>query len=252
MAAAVAGTGVLVPLYIFPGQSPQCTAWASLLNVISANPSVPFIIIINPNSGPGAVGSQPDSSSYQGCVPQLKSQPNVRTIGYVFTEYGSRSQSDVDADVSTYAGWDSAYRLDGIFFDQVETTSDLLSTYTAFVNTARQSFDDSNGFVILNPGTNVQDDGFFSIADQIVTAEDFYSDFSPSQLSLGSSTPTAKQAVILHDAPSSPPISLIDQLVTDGIGSLYITDDTQANGGNPYDSLPSDLSSFVATVGADS
>lgn len=31
--------------------------------------------------------------------------------------------------------------------------------------------------MILNPGENVQDTGYFSIADQIVTAEDFYSDF---------------------------------------------------------------------------
>jgi len=253
MATAVAGTGIIVPLYIFPGQSPGCTSWAPLLNAISANPSVPFFIIVNPDSGPGAVGSQPDATSYQGCIPQLKSHSNVKTVGYVFTENGSRSQSDVDADISTYAGWDSTYRPDGIFFDQVEPTSGLLSTYTAFASTAKQSFDSGDGFVILNPGTNVQDVGFFSIANQIVTAEDFYSDFSSSQLSLGSSTPAAKQAVILHDAPSSPPASLISQLVTtDGIGSLYITDDTQANGGNPYDSLPSDLSSFVATVGSDS
>ena len=76
---------------------------------------------------------------------------------------------------------------------------------------------------------------------------------SASQLVIDSSHPAAQQAVILHDAPSTPPSTLVSQLVsTDGIGSLYITDDTQANGGNPYDSLPTDFSSFVATVNADS
>ena len=77
--------------------------------------------------------------------------------------------------------------------------------------------------------------------------------FSPSQLSFSSSSPAAKQAVILTDAPSTPPASLISQLVaTDGIGSLYITDDSQANNGNPYDTLPTQFATFVSDVAADS
>ena len=76
---------------------------------------------------------------------------------------------------------------------------------------------------------------------------------STSQLSFSSSAPAAKQAVILTDAPSTPPASLISTLVgTDGIGSLYITDDTQANGANPYDTLPTQFGTFVADVAADS
>lgn len=76
---------------------------------------------------------------------------------------------------------------------------------------------------------------------------------SASELIISSSSPATKQSVILHDGPSSPPSSLMSQLVSvDGIGSLYITDDTEANGGNPYDSLPSDFSSFAAAVRADS
>ena len=81
----------------------------------------------------------------------------------------------------------------------------------------------------------------------------YSSAISASQLVIDGSHPAAQQAVILHDAPSTPPSSLISQLVSiDRIGALYITDDTQANGGNPYDSLPTDLSGFVATVGVDS
>ena len=37
---------------------------------------------------------------------------------------------------------------------------------------------DLNEFqVILNPGQNVQDTGYFSIVDEIITAEDFFDDF---------------------------------------------------------------------------
>ena len=30
----VAGTGIIVPLYIFPGQSPACSAWTPLLSAL--------------------------------------------------------------------------------------------------------------------------------------------------------------------------------------------------------------------------
>ncbi|KAI0772673.1 hypothetical protein BC629DRAFT_1529328, partial [Irpex lacteus] len=113
---------------------------------------------------------------------------------------------------------------------------------------AHQHLNGGNGYVILNPGGSVgSETAYFNIANQIVTAENFYDDFSPSQLSFSSSAPAAQQAVILTDAPSTPPASLISQLVgTDKIGSLYITDDSQANGANPYDTLPTQFATFVA------
>ena len=112
---------------------------------LAENPSVPFYVIVNPDSGPGGA-SQPDAN-YQGCVPQLKSFSNAKLVGYVPTGYGDRSQSDVDSDVSTYAGWDVAYSLDGIFFDEVSTDEDVLAKYTAYASTAKSSFADGNGFV---------------------------------------------------------------------------------------------------------
>lgn len=159
----VTSSGIIVPLYIFPGSSPACSAWSALntayafdhftrrllisLFRISANPSLPFYVIVNPDSGPGAANSQPDASSYQGCIPQLKSHSNVKIVGYVPTGSGSRSQSAVNTDVATYAGWAAAYRPDGIFFDEVKPTSKLLSKYITYASTAKQSFDNGNGFV---------------------------------------------------------------------------------------------------------
>ena len=72
---------------------------------------------------------------------------------------------------------------------------------------------------------------------------------SPSQLTISGTTPASKQVVILHDAPSAPPTTIIDELVTtDKIGALFITDDTQANDGNPYDNFPTDWDAFLSTV----
>lgn len=77
----------------------------------------------------------------------------------------------------------------------------------------------------------------------------FYS--SPSQLSITPASPAAKQAVILTDAFTFPS-SVVSQLVSGNhIGSLWVTDDTQANQQNPYDTLPSYLTTFVNAVVAD-
>ena len=106
-------------------------------------------MIVNPNSGPGAGGSQPDFN-YQGCVTQLKAYSNVKTVGYVLTGYGSRGQSAVNTDVATYAGWAASYRPDGIFFAEVKTTSGMLPQYTAYANTVKSSFYDSARLVSAN------------------------------------------------------------------------------------------------------
>lgn len=125
----------------------------------------------------------------------------------------------------------------------------------------------------MNPGTSVSSTGYFGIANQIVTFEDDYSSFrcvrfrlarrmchtdhffllSTSDLTIDSTHPANQQSVIFHDAPATPPSSVISQLVgSDQIASIYITDDTAANGGDPYDTFPSEFASFVSTVAADS
>ncbi|OBZ76981.1 Spherulin-4 [Grifola frondosa] len=242
---AALASGIIIPLYVYPGTS--CSGWPSLSAVIAEYASLPFYIIVNPASGPGGAGTQPDST-YQECIPTLKAS-NVKIIGYVLTGYGGRDQADVTTDIDTYAGWASSYQPDGIFFDEVSGATADFSTYSTYTSYAKQLFDSGGGFTTLNPGISPSDLDYFTIADLIVTAEQYYSDFDASDLSFNSSAPASKQAVILHDAPSTPPTALIDQLITtDQLKAIYITDDTQANNGNPYDSLPSDLSSFVNAV----
>ncbi|KAI0677015.1 Spherulation-specific family 4 [Trametes maxima] len=247
-AAATLSSGVLVPLYINPIGGSDCSGWAPLLDSIKAHPDVPFWAIINPASGPGAHGSQP-GAEYQQCIPVLRA-PNVVVLGYVATWEGDADkQTGVGQDVDTYAGWGAAYRPDGIFFDQVSGQSGQLPTYRGFVSHARPLFNGGNGFITLNPGTAPQDTAYYGIADLILSAENFFDKFKTSDLSLGSSTPASKQAVVLTDGPSSPPTSLISQLIsTDHIKALYVTTDSQASGANPYDDLPTDLEKFIAAV----
>ncbi|KAI0663186.1 Spherulation-specific family 4 [Cubamyces menziesii] len=242
-AAATLSSDVLVPLYIYPSGGPDCASWAPLLKRLS--PPIPqypsglsSIPII---SGPGNKGGQAPKE-FQQCVPLLRA-PNVVVLGYVQTSQGStRRQAGVTQDVNTYAGWKASYKPDGIFFDEVSGKSKDLATYKNFVSHARPLFNNGKGFITLNPGAAPSDTSYYGITDLLLSAEDFYKDFSPRQISLGTSTPPSKQAIVLTDGPSSPPTSLISQVVTkDHVKAFYVTTDSQANGGDPYDNLPIDL-----------
>lgn len=245
--AATLSSGLLIPLYINPIGGPSCSGWASLLSTIDAHPTVPFWTIINPASGPGQANTQP-GPEYQQCLPQLLSKPNVVVLGYVATTRGASSeQGRVIRDVDTYAGWAAGYKVDGIFFDEVSGQSADFATYQNFTSHAKTTF----GFITLNPGAAPADVSYYNLADFLLTAENYFDDFSPSQLSLGSSTPAAKQAVVLHDAPSTVPTALVNTLVTsDHVKAFYVTDDKQGTDGNPYDALPTDLEGFVAALQA--
>ncbi|KAH7340853.1 hypothetical protein B0J17DRAFT_766781 [Rhizoctonia solani] len=60
----------------------------------------------------------------------------------------------------------------------------------------------SGATVTLNPGVAAPA-AYYGFSDQIVTREDNYNSFSPSQYTTSASTPVAKQAVILHTTGST-------------------------------------------------
>ncbi|CDO76567.1 hypothetical protein BN946_scf184831.g3 [Trametes cinnabarina] len=247
--AATLSSGLLIPLYLDP-LSTSCTPWVPLFDSIAAHPTVPFWIIINPNSGPGNNGGQAPKV-YQSCIPKLRAS-NVVVLGYVHTSYAKASRkAGVTQDVNTYAGWNTSYRPDGIFFDEVSGAQKDLATYQGFVSQARPLFRNGAGFIALNPGTAPDDSDYYNITDLLLSAEDIYAQFDPSSLQFGSATPPSKQAIVLTDGPSTPPQSLINQVVTqDHVKAFYVTTDTQVNGGNPYDNLPTDLESYIAAIQA--
>jgi hypothetical protein len=218
---------------------------------IKAFPKVPFTVVVNPNSGPGgAPGSQPDAQT-QGCLLLLKaSGSNVNTVGYVRTNYTNRAVADVQADINAYANWTASYRPSGIFFDEATYDGAHASTYTSYGTYARNrglktvraggaylmllwADECPPSQIVVNPGTEVTSSAYFS-ADIVLSAERAYSDFSTSLLTINSTYPAAKQAVLLYNSPSSPSATLTT-LSKDGIGWVYITDETEPN---PYTGFP--------------
>jgi Spherulation-specific family 4 len=104
---------------------------------------VAFYIIINPNSGPGAAGSQPDTN-YQACIAQLRTAAaangNLKVLGYVPTGYAAASSAGVMSEIDTYSQWSSAYRPDGIFFDEVSQLAADLPLYQSYSSRVHNDF----------------------------------------------------------------------------------------------------------------
>jgi hypothetical protein len=117
---------------------------------IDKYPSLPFTVIVNPNTGPD--NNTLTDQNYARELPKLNSRKNVQTIGYVRTAWATRNISDVLKDVSTYASWaenkTADYRVHGIFYDEVPST---YSTDTAaFMNTLDQHAKNQTGFGGIN------------------------------------------------------------------------------------------------------
>jgi hypothetical protein len=240
-------SAVIFPLYIYPGTN--CAAWTSLISSISAHNTIQFLIIINPDSGPGAVNSQPDTN-YQACIAQLfttgaASGNNVKILGYVATGFGDRAVSAVNADIDTYMGWTSTYRPQGIFFDQAATAAASLANYQTF--SARVKTDlGSTAYVVLNPGTAPVSTGYFSIANLVVTFEGNYADFSTASIPISSSTPANKQGAIIHTGPTLVNVNTVETLTeTIGIGASFMTDFDTADA---YSNMPTDWTNYLNAV----
>lgn len=116
---------------------------------ISSQPTLEFLVVVNPDSGPGAANTQPDTN-YQSCIAQLfttgATHSNVKILGYVSTGFGSRTSSAVTTDIDTYSQWSAAYRPQGIFFDEGATAARFLADYQTWSAKAMADFG-STGYV---------------------------------------------------------------------------------------------------------
>jgi len=227
----------LVPLYVEPG-----SAWDTL---VSAASKVDIIAIINPNSGPDSSGP---SSSYTTYMNKFKNA-GIQMVGYVYTSYGDRAISAVQADIDTYA---SKYPgVTGIFFDEGSASASDVPFYTQAYNYVK-----SKGMVhsIINPGTQ-PDQGYLAISTNIVIFEDQGSSASKSSYAswvkcASSSSQKSgykyKFSGIAHSTASSGANGILTTFQNQGMGMVYVTDG--AAGCCTYNSLVSYFSTEASSV----
>jgi len=222
-------TGIVVPLYTYPTDS----SWSTLISIKQSYPTVPIIAIINPSSG---VGGSQDPNFVTG-IEQLQAA-GITVLGYVYTSYAGRDLQSIETEMSEYQSW---YGVNGIFFDEMSGAADTQSYYSTLAN-----YSESLGLTMTmgNPGAGVSTNlvGVF-------TNLCIYENAGLPSLSQLSAYPSyGKQyfSFIAYGVEGFPGQSTVLSTAT-YVSYLYISD---LGGGNPYNGLPSYLTSEVAALAA--
>jgi hypothetical protein len=213
------------PSYFYPPSYwPQLDAGAPVVHVA----------VMNPSSGPGSS----IDSNYVTAV-QNAQAAGILVLGYVYTQYGSRAASSVEADVQAYESW---YHVNGIFFDQASNSVSEESYYSTIYKYVKGY--GSSQTVAINPGTQT-DQGYMSDCDILVNFEGTYSTYSGSFSANPSWVASYPPSRFWHIIDACPDDSTETELYNAvslskqrNAGYVYVTPDGTHHG-NPYDTLPS-------------
>jgi phosphoribosyl-AMP cyclohydrolase len=235
---------ILVPAYANPCCDHGAAMWNSLI-VAASNPNINISLIFNPASGPGTA-TDTNYIDAHGMGPLVDFRnAGGKVYGYVPTNYGSRSQLDVQADIDKY--YDTIYsdQVDGIFFD--EMSNDLANvgyyqTISSYVHAK-----DISDLVISNPGTsftnnrsslinfNVLD--YANSADVLMTFEntsaEYFNNYTPPSWVNGFDADHFAHVIHTQADWNS---DLVDLAIARNAGYVYFSDDVLPN---PYEKLAS-------------
>ncbi len=220
---------MLYPLYSYPRwQLPTTYIWD---DVGRQTNRADIVAIINPADGPGSA-SYP-TSDYRLGMDDLKHY-GVAMIGYVPTDFGSRSLAAVQADIdkwnADYADW-----ITGIQFVDVSNNPATFSYYQELYNYAKSKTHVGN-LVVLNLGASAAP-AFAAIGDVLVLFENPYSewvDYAPDVWIAGQDR--RKFAALVYGAPTLTAMTEAIRLADlRNFGWIFVTHDDQPS---PWDSLP--------------
>ncbi|KAL4783563.1 Spherulation-specific family 4 [Aspergillus varians] len=226
-------SSVIFPLYIYPESN---STWLPLYEVILTHPDLDFLVVVNPQSGPGS--TELPNEAYQRAIRQLNTYPNVQKVGYVRTGYGERNTSEVVDDVATYSEWQShsaELAMAGIFFD--EAPHQYSDDMVGYLNTINRAVKNATGLqgertVIHNPGTIPDERLAVADTDITVVFEQAYDHYETSQKSELEAVHADRDtwAYIVHSVPQMSNSSLehfVDDL-SHRAAYLYLTTRTDS------------------------
>lgn len=196
---------------------------------LMAHPKLHFIVIINPEDGPGS--SSYPNDDYTPQIQQLNTYPNVRTIGYIRTGYATRDIDSVLQDVDIYSGWASygpaKLAMHGIFFDEVP--SEYTPSNDAYLRRANQAVKQATGLqsdkiIVHNPGTIPDARLNDSNVDFTVVFEGTYSGLQLQQGQLASLTQSRTQkSYVIHSVPQNINIQDLVRSLSQQAELLFVT-----------------------------
>ena len=217
-----------IPSYFYPGPLWQ--------QATAGSPTV-AVMIVNPNSGPGATQDQ----NYVSTVADAK-KAGIRVLGYVPTSYASRSTATVKTEIDDYKAW---YGVTNIFLDEASSQSKDYAYYQDLADYIHQA---QGAIVELNPGVYPAE-GYMNIADIVNVYENPYTNYASAQIpSWAYNYPASKFAHLVYATPDSASMQSVVALAQQrNVGYLYVTNDDLPN---PWDTLPSYWANEVSQLNA--
>lgn len=237
----VKATGIILPLYVYPSQvwNDNAANWQPVISAATTYTQNNWLAIVNPDSGPGSAQPGNGDINYISGVSQLNALSNVKTIGYVRTDYSTSPMSQLKSNITTYNNWSTHQgadlAVDGIFFDESSNNYAYLSEAVTF---ARQTF--ARPITIVCNFGVAAEDRYYDLCDVVVAFESCLNCAGAppylSQTTLNANFPAARRskgAVILNrftgTATDGRPanVALLDEyvntIVSNGIGWFYFT-----------------------------
>ncbi|MGL4553176.1 MAG: spherulation-specific family 4 protein [Gemmataceae bacterium] len=157
-------SGVLVPLYVYPGDVDRNPHFTRLLDLRRRFETVPMWVIVNPASGPGKAADR----NYARAIDRLVGAGCV-TLGYVSTSYAKRDAAAVRKDVDR---WRELYpRVHGTFFDEmIYEDTDAGAKHQAGLT--RHAHDAGRWPVVANPGADTPPRYFAADAADVIVVHE--------------------------------------------------------------------------------
>lgn len=226
---------IALPLYEYPTVG---TLWPDVQT--AGGSQVPFAIV-NPASGPGVSVN----SDYTTAIGN-NTTAGIRSIGYVDTNYQSRSYTDVIADVDT---WYTLYPdVTGIFLDRVSAVGATELCYSSYIYNYIKTRHPT-ALVSQNFGTYTSP-SYEPYGDIFVNAEMDHALYQTWILPTDGFQDNAANSNrfwhLIHTTNGADLSSTLTQTRNNNAGWVYITDDILPN---PYDATPSYWSSLLTGVG---
>ncbi len=207
---------ILVPLYSYPtdknGEYWQKTA--------QAGNEVPVCVIW------GIIGNV-DTGFYRQWLEELRTGQNVKLLAYVATTNAERNPDSIKAKVKFYA---ENFDIDGIFFDEVNSSKDKTGYYKDLTDYAK-SFSNIET-VILNSPYAPPEFATITGADAVLFYENTSKYWNDFDWEAYSSLPSEKKAAIISGVwLKSKMKKIIEEAAARGFGYVFVTN-------RGYDKLP--------------
>jgi hypothetical protein len=234
--------GVYVPLYKYPDLDDPAGVWNAVIKAKGEHHAVPFVVTINPWSGPGDWRDP----IYVKATAELRKAGVEYVLGYISTgyarQYSGGTLAELEKQIDDYRAWYP--EVNGVMFDEMSSDAGQFQFYKELAGHARAQ---GMEFVMANPGTR-PDEQYTSIFDNLLVYEDVT---LPSALQVETNTYWPRHSpegfsIAVRDVPRLDPAYIDD--IKDFIGLLFLTDAREGYGdgdGNPYDVLPSYFGDLV-------